>query len=155
MAQLGCVVSEKAEDKLREHPEISDGRLLHGTWKSAFACLARMQAGMYAGTGRDQVAWDQALTDDMVYSQPVVHELSKITVPRTLFIGQRDRTAIGKDLASASLRARLGDYPVLGRRAVAAIPGARLIEFVDLGNSPQVQNPEGFKAALLMVLLER
>jgi len=123
-----------------------------GTWKPAFARWARMQAGMYAGSGKEQVAWDQALTYDMVYSQPVVHELSKIAVPTTLFIGQKDRTAIGKDLAPADLKPRLGDYPVLGRRAAAAIPGARLVEFADLGHSPQVQDPERFNAALIKAL---
>lgn len=123
-----------------------------GTWKPAFARWARMQAGMYAGPGRRQVAWDQALTYDMVYSQPVVYELSRIAVPTTLFIGLKDRTAIGKDLAPPAIRATLGDYPVLGRRAAAAIPGARLVEFAELGHSPQVQDPARFNAALLKAL---
>lgn len=123
-----------------------------GTWKPAFAHWARMQAGMYAGPGKRQVAWDQALTYDMVYSQPVVYELSRIVVPTTLFIGQKDRTAIGKDLASPSIRAKLGNYPVLGRKAAAAIPGASLVEFADLGHSPQVQDPARFNAALLNAL---
>ena len=125
-----------------------------GTWKPEFARWARMQAGMYAGPGKEQVAWDQALTYDMIYSQPVVQELPKIVVPTTLFIGQKDRTAIGKDLASAELKAKLGDYPALGRRAAAAIPGATLIEFADLGHSPQVQDPERFNAALVKALSE-
>ena len=125
-----------------------------GTWKPEFARWARMQAGMYAGPGREQVAWDQALTYDMIYSQPVVQEFPNIVVPTTLFIGQKDRTAIGKDLAPASLKAKLGDYPALGRRAKAAIPGARLIEFADLGHSPQVQDPQRFNAALIKALSE-
>ncbi|OJY89060.1 MAG: alpha/beta hydrolase [Lysobacterales bacterium 63-13] len=123
-----------------------------GTWKPEFARWARMQAGMYAGPGRNQVAWDQALAYDMIYSQPVVHELPKIAVPTTLFIGQKDRTAIGRDLASTEIKARLGDYPALGRRAAAAIPDAQLIEFADLGHSPQVQDPERFNAALIKAL---
>ncbi len=126
-----------------------------GTWKPAFARWAQMQAGMFAGPGRAQVAWDQALTDDMIYSQPVVHELAQIRVPTTLFIGLKDRTAIGKDLAPASVKADLGNYPVLGRRAAATIPGAVLVEFADLGHSPQVQDPARFNAALLKSLTTR
>ncbi|WP_242111333.1 alpha/beta fold hydrolase [Luteimonas aquatica] len=120
-----------------------------GRWKTDYDRWVRMLAGLYAGPGRERVAWNQALTSDMVFNQPVVYELPKLAVPTTLFIGQRDRTAIGKDLAPPELRASLGDYPALGKRAAAAIPGARLVEFDDLGHSPQVEAPARFDAALL------
>jgi len=125
-----------------------------GTWKPAFERWARMQAGMYLGPGKAQVAWDQALTYDMVYSQPVVYELPRIRVPTTLFIGLKDRTAIGKDAAPDAIKARLGNYPELGKQAAAAIPGAKLVEFADLGHSPQVQDPERFNKALLKALAD-
>ena len=120
-----------------------------GEWKPEYERWVRMLGGMYAGDGRDAVAWSQALTSDMVFNQPVVHEFPRIAVPTTLFIGQKDRTAIGKDLASPELAKRLGDYPALGKRAAAAIPGATLVEFDDLGHSPQVEAPARFNAALL------
>ncbi|MEJ2788985.1 MULTISPECIES: alpha/beta hydrolase [unclassified Pseudoxanthomonas] len=123
-----------------------------GEWKPEYERWVRMLGGMYAGDGRDAVAWSQALTSDMVFNQPVVHEFPRITVPTTLFIGQKDRTAIGKDLASPELAKRLGDYPALGKRAAAAIPGATLVEFDDLGHSPQVEAPARFNAALLDAL---
>ncbi|RZA32298.1 MAG: alpha/beta hydrolase [Lysobacteraceae bacterium] len=123
-----------------------------GTWKPEYDRWVDMLAGMYAGPGRQAVAWNQALTSDMVFNQPVVHELPRLKVPTTLFIGQRDRTAIGKDLASPALARQLGDYPSLGRQAAAAIPGARLVEFGDLGHSPQVEDPQRFNAALLDAL---
>ena len=123
-----------------------------GEWKPAFEHWARMQAGMYAGPGRESVAWSQALTSDMVFNQPVVYELGNIRVPTTLFIGQKDRTAIGRDLASPGLKGRLGDYPALGKAAARAIPGARLVEFAGLGHSPQVQDPARFNAVLLQSL---
>ena len=88
----------------------------------------------------------------MVFNQPVVYELPQLRVPTILFIGQRDRTTIGKDLATPELARRLGNYPALGRRAAAAIPAARLVEFADLGHSPQVEHPERFNAALLDAL---
>lgn len=123
-----------------------------GTWKPAFERWARMQAGLYAGAGKEINAWDQALTYDMVYNQPVVYELPRIAVPTTLFIGLKDRTAIGKGKAPPQIRAKLGNYPVLGKRAAAAIPDAKLVEFDDLGHSPQVQDPARFNAALLKAL---
>ena len=124
----------------------------NGDWQPRFEHWARMQAGMYAGPGRDTVAWAQARTSDMVFNQPVVHELPRITVPTTLLVGQKDRTAIGRDLAPPALKATLGNYPALGKAAAAAIPGATLVEFAELGHSPQVQDPDRFNAALLKAL---
>ena len=46
-------------------------------------------------------------------------------------------------------RATLGNYPVLGKAAAARIPRAQLIEFPDLGHSPQIQDPRLFNEALL------
>ena len=124
-----------------------------GQWKPGYGRWVEMLAGMYAGPGKQAVAWNQALTSDMVFNQPVVYEFPELKIPTTLFIGQRDRTAIGKDLASPELAKRLGDYPALGKRAAAAIPGATLVEFDDLGHSPQVEDPARFNAALLDALL--
>ncbi|MDR7067843.1 pimeloyl-ACP methyl ester carboxylesterase [Pseudoxanthomonas japonensis] len=123
-----------------------------GDWKPAYEQWVGMLGGMYAGDGREAVAWSQALTSDMVFNQPVVYEFPRIAVPTTLFIGQKDRTAIGKDLAAADVAKRLGDYPALGRRAAAAIPGATLVEFADLGHSPQVEDPARFNADLLKAI---
>jgi pimeloyl-ACP methyl ester carboxylesterase len=120
-----------------------------GQWKPEYQRWVDMLAGLYAGPGRERVAWNQALTSEMVFTQPVVHEFPNLRVPTTLFIGQRDRTAINRDLASDELKARLGQYPQLGRAAARAIPGATLIEFEDLGHSPQVEAPQRFNAALL------
>lgn len=123
-----------------------------GEWKPEYERWARMQAGLYAGPGRQAVAWNQALTSDMVFNQPVIHELPQLRVATTLLIGQKDNTAIGKALAPPQVRAKLGDYPALGRRAAAVIPAATLVEFAELGHSPQVQDPVRFNAALLEAL---
>ena len=123
-----------------------------GDWKPAYEQWVQMLGGMYAGEGHEAVAWSQALTSDMVFNQPVVYELPYVSAPTTLLIGQKDRTAIGKDLASPEVAKTLGDYPALGKRAAAAIPGATLVEFADLGHSPQVEAPARFNAALLSAL---
>lgn len=120
-----------------------------GQWEPAYDRWVYMLAGMYAGPGKHTVAWNQALTSDMVFNQPVVYEFPELKVPTVLLIGQRDRTAIGKDLATPGLAKRLGDYPALGKRAAKAIPGATLVEFAELGHSPQVEDPARFNAALL------
>jgi len=123
-----------------------------GAWQPRYDRWVDMLAGMYAGKGRELVAWNQALTSDMLYTQPVVYEFQQVQPPTVLFIGGRDRTAPGKDGAPPAIAARLGNYPELGRSAAKLIPHATIVEFPDLGHSPQVEDPEEFHKALLASL---
>jgi pimeloyl-ACP methyl ester carboxylesterase len=120
-----------------------------GQWRADFEAPVQMLAGMYRGNGRDLVAWNSALLYDMIYTQPVVYEFEKLKMPTLLLIGQKDTTAIGKDLASPEVRAQLGHYKELGRVSARRIPLATLIEFEGMGHAPQIQDPEAFHAALL------
>jgi pimeloyl-ACP methyl ester carboxylesterase len=127
----------------------------NGQWKPEYDRWVSMLAGLYAGPGKDIVALNQAQTSDMVFTQPVVHELGRITAPTLLLNGGKDRTAPGANRAPKEIAERLGNYPELGRRAAQAIPGATLIEFPDLGHAPQVEAPEQFHEALLRGLGSR
>jgi len=120
-----------------------------GTWRPGYDKWVGMLASMYEGEGGAVTAWHQALTADMIFNQPVVHELERINVPTVLMIGGKDTTALGKNRADSALAATLGDYPALGRAAAARIRGARLISYPDLGHSPQVQDEARFHADLL------
>jgi pimeloyl-ACP methyl ester carboxylesterase len=120
-----------------------------GQWQPSFQKWVDMLAGLNRGSGKRLVAWNSALLYDMIYTQPVFYELGRLAVPTVLFIGDKDTTAIGKDLAPPELRARLGNYPELGRRAAGLIPGAKLVEFPTLGHAPQMQDPAAFHKALL------
>ncbi len=121
----------------------------NGQWKPEYDRWVEMAYGMYAGPGKDIVAWNQAQTADMLFTQPVVHDLPNIQAPTLLLIGGKDRTAPGANRAPEAVAKRLGDYPELGRKAAAAIPNATLVEFPELGHSPQVEAPEIFHKALL------
>jgi pimeloyl-ACP methyl ester carboxylesterase len=122
------------------------------TWKPEYEPWVQMLAGMYRGPGKAIVAWNSALTYDMIYTQPVFYEFEKLRMPVLLMIGDHDTTAPGKALAPPALRAQLGNYPVLAKAAVARMPHGRLIEFPDLGHSPQIQDPAAFHKALLEAL---
>jgi pimeloyl-ACP methyl ester carboxylesterase len=120
-----------------------------GTWDARYEPWVQMLAGLYRGPGRDIVAWNAALTDDMAYTQPVFYEFEKISAPVLLLIGDKDTTATGKHLASPAVRATLGHYPALAKEAAARFPHAQLIEFPDFGHAPQIQAPDVFHKALL------
>lgn len=119
-----------------------------GQWRTAYAPWAQMLAAQYEATDGDRFAWNMALTADMVLSQPVVYELDQLQVPTVLMIGQRDRTAIGRNLVSEALAGKMGDYPVLGRRAAARIPQAKHISFKGIGHLPHIEAPKRYLDAL-------
>jgi pimeloyl-ACP methyl ester carboxylesterase len=124
-------------------------------WKPEYDKWVEMSAGLYAGEGGDINAWSQALTSDMVFTQPVVHEFGALQVPTTLIIGTQDKTAPGAARAPEEISSTLGDYTQLGKAAAEAIPNAKLVEFDDLGHSPQIEDPERFHQALLDALGDR
>jgi pimeloyl-ACP methyl ester carboxylesterase len=95
------------------------------------------------------VAWNSALLYDMIFTQPVFYEIEQISVPTFLIVGDKDNTAIGKDFAPPEVRAALGDYPQLAKRAIERIRGGKLLEFPELGHAPQIQDPASFHQALL------
>ncbi len=122
-------------------------------WKPEYEPWVQMVAGMYRGPGKDIVARLSALTYLMIVEQPVLYEFDQLKVPTLLLIGEKDNTAIGKDLAPEPLKSSLGQYRSLSLKAVKVIPGARLVLFPDLGHAPHVQNPQRFQTALLNSLV--
>ena len=120
-----------------------------GHWRPEYERWVDMLAGLYAGPGKQLVAWNSAAIYDMIYTQPVIYEFPSIQVPTLLMIGDRDTTAIGKDFSAPAVSATLGHYAELGKRAAAQIPGARLVEFPELGHAPMIQDPDAFHQALL------
>jgi pimeloyl-ACP methyl ester carboxylesterase len=120
-----------------------------GHWSDDYETWVQMLAGLNRGPGKELVAWNSALLYDMIYTQPVFYEFESIAVPTLFMIGDKDNTAIGKNFAPAAIRASLGDYPVLAKRAAQRIPGSKLIEFPELGHAPQIQDPAAFHKALL------
>ena len=133
-------------DKIRKYEQST---YYAGVWKPEYQIWVDMLAGLNNGPGKSTVAWNSALLYDMIYTQPVLYEFGHITVPTLLMVGDKDTTAIGKDLATPAVQATLGDYPELGKQAAARIPGAVLIEFPDSGHAPQIQEPAKFHEALL------
>ncbi len=144
-AQLALELATSA-DKIRSYERAT---YYVGTWRPEYERWVQMLAGLNRGPGKPQVAWNSALIYDMIFTQPVVYELGALKTPTLLLIGDKDTTAIAKDAAPPEVRARVGNYAVLGKLTAKTLPDAKLVEFPELGHAPQIQDPQAFHKALL------
>lgn len=110
-----------------------------GDWNENYDKWARLLAGWTLNDDYPLIAWNSALTYDMIFTQPVVYEFSEIKVPTLLIIGTRDRTALGKNLVSEEVRAGMGLYDQLGKQTAEKIPDAKLVELENLGHLPHIE----------------
>jgi pimeloyl-ACP methyl ester carboxylesterase len=127
-------------------------RSYFGTWKAEFGLWSDLAWRATLSGEWPRAARASALTYDMIFTQPVVQDLPRIAVPTLLIIGQADRTTLGRGALAPEVLATLGRYPELGRRAQAAIPGAKLVELPGVGHIAHLESPEPFHAALLAFL---
>lgn len=116
-------------------------------WKDEYQPWLDLIAGWTLHKDYPQVAWDAALTSDMIYNQPVCYEFKNIKTPTLLIIGTRDRTAIGKDRAPKELQPTMGQYQILGKKTQREISGSKLVEIENVGHLPHIEvYPEFFNA---------
>lgn len=118
-------------------------------WKSAYDKWLYLRTAFFNSPDYDRYAWNQALTTDMVMTQPVLYEFSDLEMPAVLIIGQRDRTALGSNLVPDSIAQTMGNYPELGKQTTRQIPEATLIELDNIGHLPHIEAFEQFIDVLL------
>jgi len=110
-----------------------------GTWDARYEPWVQMLAGLYRGPGRDIVAWNAALTDDMAYTQPVFYEFEKISAPVLLPDRRQghDRNRQASRFAGGARDARpLSGSGEGSRRALSACAVDRVSRF-----RPRAANP--------------
>ncbi|MFZ4927717.1 alpha/beta fold hydrolase [Chryseobacterium sp. Mn2064] len=117
-------------------------------WKEEYQPWLDLIAGWTLHKDYPQVAWDAALTSDMIYNQPVCYEFKNIKAPTLLIIGTRDRTAIGKDRAPKELQPKMGQYQELGKKTQREITGSKLVEIENVGHLPHIEVYPQFFSAL-------
>lgn len=121
----------------------------HGVWSQAYDKWLNIAAGWTLSPEYSRIAWNSALTYDMIFTQPVCYEFGNIQAPTLLIIGQLDRTALGKDMVPDSVKQTLGNYPVLGRLTHEKIRNSRLVELPGIGHVPHVEAFDLFIRPLL------
>lgn len=118
-------------------------------WKPAYDQWLAPLAGWMLNKRYPIIAWNSALTTDMIMTQPVVYELGNIKVPVLLIIGQRDRTALGKELVSPEVKATMGNYPELGIVTQKKIRDCQLAKIAGAGHLPHIEVFDKFITPLL------
>jgi len=121
-------------------------------WKPEYDQWVNLLAGWTLNSDYQTIAWNAALTADMIFTQPVVYEFSEITQSTLLIIGTRDRTALGKPLVSDEVRQTMGLYNELGEKTQKRIPDATLVELDDVGHLPHIEAFSQFIKPLIRFL---
>jgi pimeloyl-ACP methyl ester carboxylesterase len=120
-----------------------------GNWKPEYDKWLNLLAGWTLDPRYPIVAWNAALTADMIFTQPVLYEFDRLNLPTLLIIGQRDRTAIGKNLVSEEVRKTMGNYPLLGRQTSSKIKRSKLVELDNVGHLPHIESFDRFIKPLI------
>jgi pimeloyl-ACP methyl ester carboxylesterase len=118
-------------------------------WKPDYEQYVAAQAEALTDAGFDSIARVNAITYQVIYEQPVVYELGRITTPTLLIIGQADRTVVGKELLTDEQKKQYGQYPQLGKKTAAAIKNSKLVELEGMGHIAHVQDLQLFAKALI------
>lgn len=121
-------------------------------WKPEYDQWVNILAGWTNNIDYPKLAKNAALLSDMIFTQPVVYEFQNLKMPVLLIIGQRDRTAIGKNRAPKHLQESLGNYPALGKQTAKKIPNSTLIELENIGHLPHIEAYDQFITPLFNFL---
>lgn len=135
----------KTVDKVRAYQRKN---YYDGDWKPAYEALIKIHAGWINGPDWERVAWNNALTYDLIFTSAVANEFERLQVPTYLIIGTRDTTGPGRGWKRPGVDYQLGRYDELGEQAAARIPDATLFELDDVGHMPQFEAFERYRKRL-------
>lgn len=121
-------------------------------WKPEYDEWVNILAGWTLDPDYPRIAWNAALTTDMIITQPVCYEFENIKAPTLLIIGQRDRTALVNSKTPEEIKSILGNYPELGKLIAKKIPASQLIEIENVGHLPHIESYQKFITPLLLFL---
>ncbi|WP_338793485.1 alpha/beta hydrolase [Bernardetia sp. MNP-M8] len=125
-----------------------------GKWKPEYDKWVNLLAGWTLNSEYQKIAWNAALTYDMIFTQPVLYEFENIKCPTLLIIGTRDRTALGKPLVDEQVRKTMGLYEELGKKTQQKIPNSKLVEIKNIGHLPHIESFEKFITPLIEFIEE-
>lgn len=123
-----------------------------GQWSDSYEELIKFQIGQIKDKEWPLVAWNNALTYELIFSEPVVEDFKLIENPVALIIGTRDRTGPGKGFMKEGVNYKLGQYQNLGKVTAKRFKNAKLYELEGLGHMPQIEDYSRFQKVFLKAL---
>ena len=123
-----------------------------GKWNPLYDQWVDLLAGWTLNSDYPKIAWNAALTFDMIFTQPVLYEFGNIKPPTLLIIGTRDRTALGKPFVSEEVGKTMGLYNQLGKSTRDKIPNAKLVELDNVGHLPHIEQFDRFISPLIQFI---
>jgi pimeloyl-ACP methyl ester carboxylesterase len=88
----------------------------------------------------------------MIYREPVVHEIPLITQPTLFIMGADDHNAPGRPIAPEELRAKMGQNAELARELAAKMPHGRAEVIANTGHLVFLEAPDRYKQLVLEFL---
>src|SRR5579863_9061971 len=88
----------------------------------------------------------------MIYTQPVVHEIPLIDRPTLYIMGANDHNAPGRPFAPSELRDRMGQNAALAQSLAARMANARVVLFEGVGHLGHLEATQRFNETLLNFL---
>jgi pimeloyl-ACP methyl ester carboxylesterase len=102
----------------------------------------------------DYPRWLRAFVSSaqMIYREPVVHEIPLITQPTLFVMGADDHNAPGRPNAPEALRPKMGQNAELARALAAKMPDARAEVIPNTGHLVFLEAPQKFNVLMLAFL---
>ena len=99
----------------------------------------------------DYPRWLRAFVSSgqMIYREPVAHEIALITEPTLFIMGADDHNAPGRPNAPEALRAKMGENAGLAKALAAKMPNARAEVIPDTGHLVFLEAPEKYRELVL------
>jgi pimeloyl-ACP methyl ester carboxylesterase len=91
----------------------------------------------------------------MIYREPVVHEIPEITEPALFIMGADDHNAPGRPNAPEALRPKMGQNAELAKALAAKMPNARAEVIANAGHLVFLDAPQKFNELMLAFLGSR
>ncbi|KQO45517.1 MULTISPECIES: alpha/beta fold hydrolase [unclassified Methylobacterium] len=98
--------------------------------------------------------WLQSFVNSyqIIWGQPVVHEIPLIAAPTLFIMGANDRNAPGKPFAPENLRAAMGDNAGHAKSLAARMPDGRAVVFEGVGHLVHMEATDRFNATMIEFL---
>jgi pimeloyl-ACP methyl ester carboxylesterase len=102
----------------------------------------------------DYPRWLRAFVSSgqMIYREPVAHEIPLITEPTLFIMGADDHNAPGRPNAPEALRAKMGQNAELAKALAAKMPNARAEVIPDTGHLVFLEAPDKYRELVLRFL---